>query len=778
MLIIRIRTNLTEIVAFQTCPKPKAGYINLHLVPHTHDDVGWLKTLDQYYYGSKNHIQDAGVQYILDSVIQELSHDRRKRFIYVETAFFWKWWQEQDDAMRHLVKKLVNRGQLEFIGGAWSMNDEAATHYQSIVDQFTWGFKRLSDNFGECGRPRVGWQIDPFGHSRENAAIMARLGFDGLFLGRIDWEDKSYRLKNKTMEMIWHTSENDDSDDSELFTGVMYNTYSAPPGFCFDINCQDEPIIDNPKSPMYNANRRVSTFLQMMVKYSKAYRTQNVIVTMGDDFMYQSAHTNFKNMDKLIQHINAIQGEGLPFNAFYSTPSCYLKAVHDSGIALPSKRDDFFPYSSDPNSFWTGYFTSRKLMGAEQKISMSSCLLMNISSCPFTEENEDGFVVTVYNPLSRVVSPLLRLPVPSDSGRYSVKCPEGKEHQTQLVPIPPETLQIPGRASRHLGELSFIAGHVPPLGFKSFFVSKQTNAPEKSKMTTPKGPSSIGYDGRFINLDEDGLVTSITIDGRTENFEIDLGYYIGAVGNNEVFENRSSGAYIFRPKGSLNVFENKPQVTIIRGDVSSEVRYTFNDWVSSILRIHKGAEPFNIEHEWTVGPIPIDEKGFGKEVVIRYHVKDLHNNGEFLTDSNGREMLKRTLNYRPTWNVVLEEKIAGNYYPVTTRIAIEENTNIWSIVTDRAQGGASLEDGTMELMVHRRLTHDDAFGVGEALNETAYGVGLVARGSHFIVPGSHSNARKVVQNKVLEPWVFLTPTGGADFDDWRGRYKMIVSTRL
>lgn len=126
MLIIRIRTNLTEIVAFQTCPKPKAGYINLHLVPHTHDDVGWLKTLDQYYYGSKcieqfqrylqrnlhfeknwsyfefyyctyvypllythydyviclllgkNHIQDAGVQYILDSVIQELSHDRKK----------------------------------------------------------------------------------------------------------------------------------------------------------------------------------------------------------------------------------------------------------------------------------------------------------------------------------------------------------------------------------------------------------------------------------------------------------------------------------------------------------------------------------------------------------------------------------------------------------------------------------------------------------------------------------------------------------------------------
>lgn len=40
-------------VPVQTCPTVQPNMLNVHLVPHTHDDVGWLKTVDQYFYGSE-----------------------------------------------------------------------------------------------------------------------------------------------------------------------------------------------------------------------------------------------------------------------------------------------------------------------------------------------------------------------------------------------------------------------------------------------------------------------------------------------------------------------------------------------------------------------------------------------------------------------------------------------------------------------------------------------------------------------------------------------------
>ena len=101
----------------------------------------------------------------------------------------------------------------------------------------------------------MGWQIDPFGHSREMASIFAQMGYDGQFFARMDWKEKNERLLNLTAEFNWQSS--DSLPDSELFTGLLFNHYSAPPGFCFDSLCSDKPIIDG-ASYDNNVKERVS----------------------------------------------------------------------------------------------------------------------------------------------------------------------------------------------------------------------------------------------------------------------------------------------------------------------------------------------------------------------------------------------------------------------------------------------------------------------------------------------------------------------------------------
>jgi lysosomal alpha-mannosidase len=58
-------------------------------------------------------------------------------------------------------------------------------------------------------------------------------------------------------------------------------------------------------------------------------------------------------------------------------------------------------------------------------------------------------------------------------------------------------------------------------------------------------------------------------------------------------------------------------------------------------------------------------------------------------------------------------------------------------------------------MLHRRILHDDSLGVGEALNETAYGTGLVVTGKHILLVDRPSDSARL--HRVGAQELFMHP---------------------
>jgi lysosomal alpha-mannosidase len=62
------------------------------------------------FYLAHQDISFGAVQYIIDSVIEALDENPDRRFIYVEIAYFWRWWNQQTEETRNKVRQFVNDG--------------------------------------------------------------------------------------------------------------------------------------------------------------------------------------------------------------------------------------------------------------------------------------------------------------------------------------------------------------------------------------------------------------------------------------------------------------------------------------------------------------------------------------------------------------------------------------------------------------------------------------------------------------------------------------------
>lgn len=212
---------------FTTSSKVVPGAINVHIQPHSHLDLGWLKTFDEYLVGRNNSLQQGGVRWVYDSVTTALLRDPNRRFITVEMGFLMRWLDTQPEAVRANVQLLVAQDRLQVVNGGWAMHDEATVLYQDAVDQMSLGARLVNATFGAAASARVAWSIDPFGHANTQGVLTAQMGQAGFFYGRLDWQDSANQIATNTTEYVWRPSASLGAD-AQVFAGANVHGYDPP----------------------------------------------------------------------------------------------------------------------------------------------------------------------------------------------------------------------------------------------------------------------------------------------------------------------------------------------------------------------------------------------------------------------------------------------------------------------------------------------------------------------------------------------------------------------
>ncbi|CAF4919031.1 unnamed protein product, partial [Rotaria sp. Silwood1] len=253
--------------------------------------------------------------------------------------------------------------------------------------------------------------------------------------------------------------------------------------------------------------------------------------------------------------------------------------------------------------------------------------------------------------------------------------------------------------------------------------------------------------------------------------------FIISSSSSDQISHQASGLYVFRPIGT----DPPQQVNIkhfycFKRKGYEEIIQVYSSFVNQSIRLLDNS-PY-IEFEWIVGRLNINV-----EFVTSYHSKDLNNNGIYYTDSSGRSLMKRIRDQRDGYRFKQSEKSAGNYYPLVTGIMIKDEKQDlqMSIITDRAQGGGSIKDGQVEIMIHRRVLTDDSLGVSETLNELGIdGQGLVIRGRHLLSIAKPDDNMKFFREYALKSVWRPIIAFRSDFNDQPLDYKTwsLLNTEL
>ncbi len=382
----------------------KQGPLQVIVVPHSHNDPGWHKTVEGYF--------EDQTKPTLDNMLEKLQLYPNMTFIWAESVFLHMWWQTLQQRERKVVRGLIRDGQLEIVVGSWVVPDEANPHFSSMVNQMVEGHHWLQSTLGV--KPQNSWSLDPFGYSSSLPYLYKRAGFRNMVILRVHREVKALLENQTALEFGWRQSW-DSRGRSDIFTLMMpYKLYNVKhtcgpnEDICLKFDFRKIPDEISEARPIAVEDRNVQKLAEALAeqyhKKASLYRLNVVLVPLGDDFRYDRSvewDQQYGNYTRLFNYFAA--HPELNIRARFGTVQDYFREVRKSAAALnksmtdifPTLSGDFFPYTDERQEYWTGYFTSRpfdKVLGVELEAQLRAAEIVHTlaAASSVTKTYDDG----------------------------------------------------------------------------------------------------------------------------------------------------------------------------------------------------------------------------------------------------------------------------------------------------------------------------------------------------------------------------------------------------
>uniref|UniRef100_A0A673XQ48 mannosyl-oligosaccharide 1,3-1,6-alpha-mannosidase n=1 Tax=Salmo trutta TaxID=8032 RepID=A0A673XQ48_SALTR len=732
--------------------------LQVFVVPHSHNDPGWIKTFDKYYTDQTQHI--------FNNMLVKLTEDPRRKFIWSEISFFAKWWESADMHKQEAMRKLILGGQLEMVTGGWVMTDEANVHYFAMIDQLIEGHQWLEKNVGVT--PQSGWAVDPFGHSATMAYLLKRANLTSMLIQRVHYSIKKHFASSRSLEFMWRQSWDQESG-TDIFCHMMpFYSYDVPhtcgpdPKICcqFDfkrlpggrVNC---PWKVPPRAVVEaNVAERAHLLLDQYRKKSKLFRSKVVLIPLGDDFRYDKAlewDQQYLNYQRLFDYMNS--HSEMHVQAQFGTLTDYFTAVYKAngvpqGVRPPEYpvlSGDFFAYADREDHYWSGYYTSRPFYKSMDRVLESHLrgaeILFSLAVAHARHAGMEGrYPTSDYTLLTdarRTVALFQHHDAITGTAKENVVIDYGNRYLVLFNPVEQDRLcvvtvlvnsvrvrvltedgqTLPVQLSAQWSSASQMSAE----GFQvcvygcwfNLWCSQLTGQGQTAHAVDPLPLRSQTADPQLFYISTQSLTLGFSgttgllesIHRKDDPQEVKVQIQFVTYGTRSSKD--KSGAYLFLPDGKAKPYSQKepPVVRVVEGPLFSEVVAMYQHFQQTI-RIHNvpGVDGLSLD---VTTMVDIREQS-NKELAMRL-VTDIQNDDTFYTDLNGFQMQPR--------RHFLKLPLQANFYPMPSQAYIQDSHLRLTLHSAQALGVTSLESGQLEVILDRRLMQDDNRGLGQGLKD-------------------------------------------------------------